>query len=282
MNATTIDETRPIEFLFNADLEAELHGNEDPALGVHSREVLQRMLAEARCEGEYAGFRPPDFVLSNGDTDTRFEEDYRGAWRELEAACPCYHVVGNHEGGYFEGDAVKWRECFGYPRTYYAWEYRLPEGQITFVVLDLWSSAEADGVLRIGNGSGKQVFREEQRRWLRQLISDAEGMVVAFAHAHMWPPEQQAQDNDEVVALLSILTGGDEEGHPHRGAQVFFNGGHHDYPDLMVHDGVWLVDPLAGIHGGYARVIIDPVAGSMEYRGRLNERSYPAVSLQAP
>ena len=98
---TKIEEMRPIEFLFQSDLEAELHEGEDPSIGAHSGEVLAEMLKEVRREGEYASQAPVDFMLSNGDTDTRFEQEYERLWRPLESLCPSYHVMGNHEGGVF-------------------------------------------------------------------------------------------------------------------------------------------------------------------------------------
>lgn len=275
----TIEEMQPIEFLFDSDLETELHEDEDPSIGVHSGEVLAEMLREARCEGVYSGQSPLDFILSNGDTDTRFEEEYKPLWQPLESLCLCYHVMGNHEGAYFDRDGDKWREYLGYEETYYAWEYSSPEASITFIVLDTWCAREGDGRLRINDGSGNQAFREEEKEWLKRMLDRAPGLVVVFAHAHLWPPNRRSQDNEAIEELIDILKGTYEEGVAHRHAHVFFNGGHHDYPDCNQVDGVYFVDPIGAIHKGYARVIIDPIHKKMDYIGRFNERSHRKLYL---
>ncbi|MFH1008786.1 MAG: metallophosphoesterase, partial [Candidatus Latescibacterota bacterium] len=115
-----LDKARPIEFLFESDLEVALHEGEDRSLGVHTEQVLSEMLKEVGCEHDYADLPPVDFVLSNGDTDARFEKSHEHLWKPLESLCPSYHVMGNHEGGYFEGDGNRWREYLGYDETYYA------------------------------------------------------------------------------------------------------------------------------------------------------------------
>jgi len=268
-----------VEFLFASDLEAELHPDEDPDLGVHSGEVLREMIREARCEGPNSHLSPPLFALFNGDVDVRFEGKYRSLWEQLEDACPCYHVLGNHEGSYFDRDGDKWREYFGYEETYYAWEYSSPEASITFIVLDTWCTKGEDGRLRINEGSGNQVLRAEEKEWLKEMLDRAPGLVVIFAHAHSWPPNCRSQDNEAIDELIDIVKGTYEEGVIHKHANVFFNGGHHDHPDCNKVDGVYFVDPIGAIHKGYARVIIDPIDGKMDYIGRFNEKSYLGLDL---
>ena len=272
-------EIRPIEFLFNSDLETELHEGEDPSLGVHSGEVLAEMLREVRCEGEYANQPPLDFILSNGDTDTRFEEEYWHLWAPLEDVCPCYHVVGNHEGAYFERDGNKWSKYLGYEETYYAWECSAPKASVTFIVLDTWCSRDRDGTLRINEGSGNQAFREEEKEWLKKMLDRASGLVVIFAHAHLWPPNCRSQDNEAIDELIDVIKGTYEEGAVHNHANVFFNGGHHDGYDCSKVDGVCFIDPIGAIHKGYARVRIDPIKKKMDYIGRFNERSCIGLDL---
>ena len=274
-----LEEMRPIEFLFNADLETELHPGEDPMLGAHSDAVLAEMLREARCEGEYADLSPPAFILSNGDTDARFEEGYEETWAGLTDICPCYFALGNHEGGYFDGDGNRWRECLGYEETYYAWEYAAPEGTITFVVLDTWCTREGDGRLKVNEGSGNQGFREEEKEWLKEVLDRTSGIVIAFAHAHLWPPNCRNQDNEAMDELIDVLKGTYEEKGIHRHANAFFNGGHHDYPSCDRVDGVYFIDPIGAIHKGYARVVVDPVGQKMDYIGRFEEKSYRGLDL---
>jgi len=274
-----IEKARPIEFLFESDLEAELHPGEDPSIGVHSGEVLVEMLREARREGVYSDQSPLDFVLSNGDTDTRFEKDYEPLWEGLEDFCPCYHVIGNHEGAYFDRDGDAWREYLDYQETYYAWEYFAPGATLTCIVLDTWCSWDGNGTLRINEGSGNQAFREEEKEWLKKMLDRAPGLVLVFAHAHSWPPNSRSQDNEVMDKLIDILKGTYEDGVAHKSANVFFNGGHHDYPACNKVDGVTFVDPIGAIHKGYARVIVDPIHKKMDYIGRFNEKSYRELDL---
>ncbi len=274
-----LEKARPMAFLFESDLEVELHENENPGLGVHSVQVLSEMLKEVRREGEYAGQPPVDFILSNGDTDARFEEAYEHLWKPLESLCPSYHVMGNHEGGYFERDGNKWREYLGYEETYYALEYSAPESSVTFIVLDTWCSWDGDGVLRINEGSGKQAFREEEKEWLKRMLDRATGLTLVFAHGHVWTPNCRHQDNEAMDELVDILKGTYEEGEIHKPASAFFNGGHHDYPDCNKVDGVTFLDPIGAIHKGYARVIVDPVHKKMDYLGRFNEKSYRGLNI---
>lgn len=276
-----LEKARPIEFLFNSDLEAELHPGEAPSLGVHSGEVLVEMLREARCQGVYSDQSPLDFVLSNGDTDTRFEKDYEPLWEGLENFCPCYHVMGNHEGAYFDRDGDAWRKYLDYEETYYAWEYVAPEATATFIVLDTWCTREGNGNgrLRINEGSGNQAFREEEKEWLKKMLDRAPGLVVVFAHAHSWPSNGRSQDNEAIEELIDILKGTYEDGGIHKHAHVFFNGGHHDHPACNKVDGVTFIDPIGAIHKGYARVIVDPIHRKMDYLGRFNEKSYGELDL---
>ena len=274
-----IDDSRPIEFLLNADLETELHPGEDPDLGAHSSQVLAEMLKEARCEGEHTGLPPLDFVLSNGDTDARFERGHEKVWAELEQLCPCYFAMGNHEGGYFERDGDAWRRHLGYEDTYYAWEYACPVGVATFVVLDAWCARDEIGKLRINEGSGNQALRDDQLQWLKAVLDGAEGVVTVFAHAHLWIPNARNQDNASVEELVDILKGTYEGGAFHRHASVFINGGHHDLPSCNRVDGVHFIDPIGAIHQGYARVVIDPAKRTMDYLGRFNERTYRGLGL---
>ena len=276
-----LEKARPIEFLFNSDLEAELHPGEAPSLGVHSGEVLVEMLREARCQGVYSDQSPLDFVLSNGDTDTRFEKDYEPLWEGLENFCPCYHVMGNHEGAYFDRDGDAWRKYLDYEETYYAWEYVAPEATATFIVLDTWCTREGNGNgrLRINEGSGNQAFREEEKEWLKKMLDRAPGLVVVFAHAHSWPSNGRSQDNEAIEELIDILKGTYEDGGIHKHAHVFFNGGHHDHPACNKVDGVTFIDPIGAIHKGYARVIVDPIHRKMDYLGRFSERSYRELDL---
>ena len=273
------EKMRPIEFLFNSDLETELHPGEDPDLGVHSGEVLAEMLREARCEGEYETVSPPAFILSNGDTDARFEGGYEEIWGELEDICPCRFAMGNHEGAYFDRDGDRWRRSLGYEETYYAWEYAAPEASVTFVVLDTWCTQEGNGRLRINEGSGNQALREEEEEWLKNVLDRASGPVLAFAHAHLWPPNCRNQDNEAMNRLVDILKGTYEKDAVHRPASAFFNGGHHDYPSCDRVDGVYFIDPIGAIHKGYARVVVDPIHRKMDYIGRFNEKSYRGFDL---
>ena len=274
-----IEQARPIEFLFDSDLETELHEGEDPSIGVHSAEVLVEMFKEVRREDDYSSQSPLDFILSNGDTDTRFEEEYERLWGALDGVCPCYHVMGNHEGAYFERDGNKWSKCLGYEETYYAWEYVVREATVTFIVLDTWCTRESNGKLRINEGSGNQAFREEEKEWLKKMLDQAPGLVVVFAHAHSWPPNCRNQDNEAIDELIDIIKGTYEEGVVHKHANVFFNGGHHDHPDCNKVDGVHFIDPIGAIHRGYARVIIDPIHKKMDYMGRFNEKSYRGLDI---
>ena len=236
------------------------------------------MIEEARCVGSYSGVSPLSFILSNGDTDTRFEKKYESRWRRLELF-PCFHVIGNHEGGYFNRDGNRWKDYLGYEETYYAWEYSSPEVTVTFIVLDMWCSDEGNGTLKINEGSGNQVLREEEKEWLKKILDRAPGVVVVFSHAHMWMPNTRSQDNEDVNELIDILKGTYEEGIVHKHANVFFNGGHHDYPDCSRVDGVYFIDPIGAIHKGYARVIVDPVSMQLDYIGRFNEKSYRKLEL---
>jgi len=274
-----IDQTRPIEFLFNSDLETELHPGENPELGVHADAVLAEMLKEVRRECDYSGQSALDFILSNGDTDARFENDYQPAWEQLEQLCPCYHVLGNHEGAYFNRDGEQWRKYFGYADTYYAWEYAAPGASVTFIVLDTWCTREANGRLQINEGSGNQAFRDEQKQWLKQLLDQAPGLTIVFAHAHLWPPNCRNQDNENIDQLIDILKSTYEAGVIHKPANVFFNGGHHDHPGCIKVDGVTFVDPIGAIHKGCARVIIDPINMRMDYLGRFNEKTYRELDI---
>ncbi|MCD6231527.1 metallophosphoesterase [Candidatus Aerophobetes bacterium] len=272
--------TRTIEFLFSADLEVELHPNEDPARGVHTDTVLKEILKEVRGEGKYTNSSPPSFILFNGDTDARYDKKYRDIWEQLESLCPCYYVFGNHECGFFDNDANKWRRYHGYQETYYSWEYFHKGTTITFIVLDTWCAQEGKSLKCYHPGTGGQIFREEEKQWLKEILDKAPGLTIVFAHAHMWcPPKGRTQDNKEVDELLKILKGTYEEGKIHRSANIFFNGGHHDYPSCEKVEGIYFIDPLAGIHKAYARVIIDPINKKMDYIGRFNEKSYLNLNL---
>jgi len=269
-----------IEFLFAADLETELHENEDPGFGVHSASVLKEMVKEARCQGKYSNMLPPTFILFNGDTDSRFEEVHARLWEQMEQLpCPCYHVFGNHECTYFD-DGNAWAEFFGYENTYYSWEYSHNGITTTFVVLDIWCESRDSNLKCRHPGSKGQVFRDEQKKWLKEVLERAPGLVIVFAHTHMWcPPGSRNQDNGTVDELIDILKGTYETGVVHRKADVFFSGGHHDYPHCDKVDGVYFIDPIAAIHKAYARVRIDPVNRKMDYWGRFDERSYLYLNL---
>jgi len=288
-----VEKVRPIEFLFASDLESELHPGEDPRLGVHTGEVLEEMLKEARCQGHYSHLPPPHFILSNGDEDSRFDKRYESVWRELEnLPCPCYHVFGNHESVTFgrkEGNTLNyylhnddWRRYFDYEDTCYAWEYLFKDKRtmVTFVVLDTWClEKDENGGRMCKEGSGNQVLREEQKEWLKKMLDRTPGLIVVFAHTHTWPPNYRPQDNEAMEELVDILKGTYEDGVVHNHANVFFNGGHHDYPDCNRVNGVYFVDPIGAIHTGYARVIIDPINKKMDYIGRFDEKSYRNLDL---
>lgn len=269
-----------IEFLFAADLETELHENEDPSMGVHSEAVLKEMLKEARCQGEYSDMRPPAFILFNGDTDSRFEQVHAHLWAEMEQLpCPCYHVFGNHECTYFD-DGNAWAAFFGYHNTYYSWEYSHSGITTTFVALDTWCERRDYRLKCRHPGSEGQVFRYEQKEWLKEVLEKAAGLVVVFAHAHMWcPPGSRSQDNKAVEELIELLKGMYEPGIVHRKADVFFSGGHHDYAHCDKVDGIYFVDPIAAIHKAYARVRIDPINRKMDYLGRFEEKGYLHLNL---
>jgi hypothetical protein len=272
------EKAKPIEFLFNADLEVELHGNDDQSLGAHSGAVLDEMIKEAGCTGIYSSAAPISFILSNGDTDALFDKTFELQWRRLEAN-PCYHVLGNHEGAYFKNDGNKWKDYLGYKETYYTWTHPSPVCAVTFIALDTWCSEEEDGALKMHAGSGQQVVRNEEKQWLKNTLDDAPGLVVVFAHAHMWPPGTRSQDNQAIEDLIEILNGTYENGKVHKRANVFFNGGHHDYPGYSRLGGVLFIDPIAAVKKGYARVIIDPVNRKLDYIGRFNEKSYLGLDL---
>jgi len=272
--------TGTIEFLFSADLEVELHSNEDPVLGAHSDVVLEEILKEIRCARERSDNSLPSFILFNGDTDARYDKNYQHTWKQLENLCSCYYVLGNHECGFFDNDANKWRRYHGYQETYYSWKYFHKGTTITFIVLDTWSAREGKSLKCYHAGTGGQIFREEEKKWLKDTLDRAPGLTIVFAHAHMWcPPDDKDQDNKEVDELLKILKGTYEKGEIHRHADIFFNGGHHDYPSCEKVDGIYFIDPLAGIHKAYARVIIDPINKKMDYIGRFNEKSYRNLNL---
>lgn len=266
-------EAKPIEFLFNADLEVDLHNNDNKLLGAHSEEVLDEMIKEAGCTGTYSNAAPISFILSNGDTDARFDKTFEQQWKQLETF-PCYHVLGNHESGFFKQDGNKWKDYLGYKETYYAWTSPSPAGAVTFIVVDTWCSDEGNGTLKIHAGSKQQVLRDKEKQWLKHTIDKAPGLIVVFAHAHLWPPGTRDQDNQAIEDFLDILTGTYEKGKVHKHAHVFFNGGHHDYPGYNRLGGVLFIDPMAAIKKGYARVSIDPVNKKLDYLGRFNEKSY--------
>ena len=289
-----VEEPGPIEFLFAADLEVKLHDNEDPGLGAHTEKVLEEMLEEARCQRSYSHLRPLHFIVSNGDENSRFDQRYQEVWKELESlSCPCYHVHGNGESATFgkqQGSAEnyysrddKWPKYFGYEDTFYAWEYSSENKKraTTFIVLDTWCLERDEDGGRIGTGgTGYQVFRKEEKEWLKKMLDQASGLIIVFAHAHMWcPPGSRNQDNKAVDELIDILKGTYEEGVAHNHANVFFNGGHHQYPSCEKIDGAYFIDPIAGVHKAYARVIIDPVNKKMDYIGRFNEKSYRGLDL---
>jgi len=176
---------------------------------------------------------------------------------------------------------------------YYAWEYRTddPATSLLFIALDAWCSPISGGGLRIHEGSGRQVLRPEQKAWLKELIDGDAGTVVVMGHAHIWPPAARSQDNEDMEELMAILRGtyegprtrhGVYEGlRSHRRANVFINGGHHNYPGCTrTLDGVYIIDPAAGIHGGYARVRIDAVQQTMAYFGRGSDNSYGELDLR--
>ena len=156
----------------------------------------------------------------------------------------------------------------------------MAHASVTVIVLDTWCTLRDDGGLEIHDGSGEQAFRKEQREWFGETLDSAPGIKVVLAHAHTWPPASRPQDNEDVDDLIDMLLGTYEEGVVHSPANAFLSGGHHHHgTECNRLDGVYFIDPAAGIHGAYARVVIEPFERRMDYLGRLDERSYLGLDI---
>ena len=270
-----------IDFLFASDVEVAPHPDE--RFRARTEDVLMEMLKEVKCEDEYSNEPAPLFIVFNGDVDARFDDRYSDIFKEIKRTAPCYYVFGNHECKIL-GCVEEWKRLLNMKSSYYSWRLSCTGITVTFIVLDLWSFEGVrkthTGMKRCYEWSGERSFPIEEREWLKRLLDEQDGLKFVFAHAHMWcPPDMRPQDTAEIDELIKILKGTYDPYKPHGRANVFFNGGHHNYMSISKVDGVYFINPRVAIRGGYTRIKIHPASKRMDYLGRLLERSFTNLSL---
>lgn len=230
---------------------------------IHGNDSIFRLLTANVKNGQN------DFVIFNGDMLTQIESERQIVDGYLKSACelfasqiPVYAVRGNHENR----GAYSYQFFNYFPNQNNNAYYTFRDGPAYFICLDCGED-KPDSDIRYYGLSTSDQMREEEAKWLRQVIEKKEfkRAPVKIVIIHMPPDKNGWHGTSEIARLfMPVLNKAGINlmlcGHTHKHSYIE-KGAENEFP-ILINSNVWRTDVNVSSSG--IRVKFVDVSGNIE------------------